>query len=256
MSEKRPLKSHSETDLSEEEVAVSWLRKNPDMLKKYPEFLTYLEIEFESENITSLQKKQVQLLREKNLQLLEKMNSWAKLAEANQKVSFCLHALSASLLKESLKALKEEAGIYPNTLTTSQICRTVFNEFFPDLRLALCWLDSFSNNETRTIHLGKTLSIRDERVAGLFRRAFSSGIPSCEPLNNAQKIALFGKPVSRLASTVIVPIICPENKTPAAVLSLGSADPHHFAPKMGTLFLTQLGSLIGVTATASAKPEE
>ncbi len=256
MAERKPLKNHSKTELSEEEIAVFWLRKNPDMLKKYPEFLTHLEIAFETENVTSLHKKQVQLLREKNSRLHEKLNSWAKLAGANQKVSFCLHALSASLLKESLKALKEQAGIYPNTLTTSQICRTVFNEFFPDLRLALCWLDSFSNNETRTIHLGKTVSVKDERVAGLLHRVFGSGIPSCEPLNDAQKIALFGKPVSRLASTVIVPIMCPEKKTPAAVLSLGSADPHHFAPQMGTLFLTQLGLLIGVTAIASEKPEK
>ncbi len=256
MTKEKPLKNDSGKYRSEEDIAISWLRKNPDILKKHPELLTHVQIAFEAENIASLQEKQIHLLRKTNSQLHKKLNSWTRLADANQKAAFCLHTLSISLLKESLKTLKEQTGVYPGTLATSQICRNVLNRFFPDLRFALSWLDSFSNHEPRTIYLGKTINISDGRVAGLLRRVFRNGAPTCEPLNDAQKIALFGKPVDGLASTVVVPVICSDKKTPVAVLSLSSPDPRHFVPGMGTMFLTQLGTLIGVTVTSSAELEE
>jgi hypothetical protein len=74
----------------------------------------------------------------------------------------------------------------------------------------------------------------------------------CGPLHPDQGEPLFGEHAVEIRSAALVPIKGPSQ---TGVLAIGSTDPHHFAPDMGTELLERLGAIASAKLTDLAHRE-
>jgi uncharacterized protein len=207
---------------------AGYLRAHPDFLQQHPEVLQSLNLPRQSAaNTTSLAAYQLDVLREKNQQLLQKLNQLIQIAGENELLVQRVHLLALRLLK---------SGNLHETL--QQIGASLQEDFHTDL-LRLCLIDG-PDLAPHQDALRASWIIRAQE--GDLNAALGDSArhkhPICGRLRPEILQLLFAERAAIVASAVLLPL------EPTGVLAVGSDDPNRFHPGMGTTVLEMIAELI------------
>jgi len=222
------LATSAQDNLTDEEVA-HFLTDNPEFFQLYPEILETLSIPHEAGTAISLVEKQINLLREKNKQLEEQLNSLIAIAHDNNNTQQQIHQMVVEVLASS----DAESALLD--LTTRLIkgfkvdhvaVRILADEDHP--------LDSIDSSWTLT----------SKSARNTLDDFTPTNEPLCGRLKQGQLKRLFGEKAESIGSSVLIPL---RKGSLYGVIALGSADEHRFNPGMDTLYLRRLGEMVAAS---------
>lgn len=212
---------------SEEESVAQYLSHNTDFFERHQNLLTRLRLPHVRSGATiSLVERQVEVLREKQASLEDKLAEFVRVARANDALADKVHRFTRRLLKASSREevlTQVEASL-----------REDFDAFNSVLLLLGLAPQSFSARFVRT------LTAEDPNLKS-FESLFASGKPRCGQVRDTQREFLFGSDTNEIGSVALVPL---GEKGSLGLLALASADRDRFHPGMSTEFLARMGELI------------
>ena len=88
--------------ISDSEV-LEYLEANPDFFINHPDILEILEIKHASGDATSLIEKQVEIIKEKNLVVSNKLSEFLENAEHNQNLFLKIQKLVLKIISQTLE---------------------------------------------------------------------------------------------------------------------------------------------------------
>jgi uncharacterized protein YigA (DUF484 family) len=220
-------------DTGAETSIADYLRAHPDFFERHGELLRQIRVPHEAGPALSLIERQVALLRERNALLERRLADLVSVAQENEQVNRRMHGLTL-------------------TLTEATDGRQVVHRTRSFLQSQLCaHLISFRLFSGAPQGLGEPglLNYVDRESADLdpFSAFLRTGKSLCGRLRTEQLRFLFAERSLEVRSAALVPL------GPAAalgMLGIGSEERNRFAPGMGTVFLDQMGSLIGAALEA------
>jgi uncharacterized protein len=212
---------------TEEESIASYLQRNPEFFERHQAVLARLKLPHARGGSTiSLVERQIEVLREKQATLENKLAELVRVARANDAIAERLHRFTRRLLRGVPRALAVahiEAGL-----------REDFDAFHAALVLIGAEPDPSLPSFVRTVK-------GDDAHLKSFESLFASGKPRCGQARDSQREFLFGPEGLEMASVALVPL---GDKGAIGLLALGSADRDRFHPGMSTEFLARLADLI------------
>jgi len=217
-------------DFTPDRVA-GYLRRNPGFLADFPDLALALVMPRDTGSATSLTHYQLEILREKNRSMSQRLRDLVTVAEENQTLVGRVHQLALRLLRA--QDLRE---------TVLAIAASLREDFHTDLvRVCLTGMPRIGVEEPWLIEIES-----DAEALARFAEVRRSGEPLCGRLRAEKLDFLFGELAGEVASTVVLPF------GTAGFLGIGSADPNRFHPGIGTVFLRQIAELIETALLAAA----
>lgn len=204
---------------------AAYLRRHPGFLSDYPELANVLTLPREQGDVASLAAYQLQALRDKNGELERKLGEFTAIAAENERLMQRVHELNVAVLRAN---------------TPEVAARSVV------VRLS----EDFRTDQTRLVLFGTgLLPPADWLVHEPGGRAampeFADFLAHHEPVSGRlspdRLQRLFGNQAPLIKSAALMPL------GELGLLALGSSDPDHFQPGMGTVFL----KMIAATVTAA-----
>jgi uncharacterized protein YigA (DUF484 family) len=218
--------AESRIEQPDTEQVASFLSNHPDFFDDHPELMAELRLSHSTGNAVSLIEKQVQVLRDQNRDLKNKLLELVDVAQDNDRLNQRMHQMTLDLLK---------AGSLLQLLDTLR--DHLRNEFKADaIALHLPALD-----ETQQREAGAKYLIIDETLKDRFPGTYADGKPQCGRLKQEQLDIIFKDQAAAIESTAIVPL---GDCADSGLLAIGSREVNRFNPCMGTLFLSHLGELL------------
>src|SRR5579863_5701459 len=212
---------------SEEESIAGSLQRNPEFFERHQAVLARLKLPHARGGSTiSLVERQIEVLREKQAALENKLAELVRVARANDAIAERLHRFTRRLLRAVPRATAIahiEAGL-----------REDFDAFHAALVLIGAPPDPTLPSFVRTVPAA------DAQLKS-FESLFASGKPRCGQARDSQREFLFGPEGLEMGSVALVPL---GDKGALGLLALGSADRDRFHPGMSTEFLARLADLI------------
>lgn len=219
--------SETQPALAGHEVAA-WLRRHPQFLQQYPDLATSLVVPRQDGQAASLVGYQLEILREKNRDLSRRLHELASNAQVNEQLTLRTHQLSLALMRQATAA------------DTLRAMVAALAEDFAGDQVAIILFQAVAGLET-TDWL-QVIAAEDPRLA-VFADALASGEPVCGRLLPARNAVLYGEHAAQVQSSVLLPL------PGIGLLAVGSADPNHFYPGMGTVFVHMMAQSL-LTALA------
>ena len=221
--------------LTREHVA-RYLRTHSDFFMHHAELIETLAIPHETGEAVSLVERQVELLRNKNKELDRKLHQLITVAKENERVSRRLHALALGVVSingfdETLRGTQELLHTdFPGTKVHIRLFDTL-----PKSKIEGC--DHLSGALLKSKLVQDLFSSRRRGVAFLTKRQ----------IENVFDNVNINKPIRSAAAVAL------RKQQQLGVLFLGSTDINRFQSGMGTLFLGNLGEIIGAKLHQFAK---
>jgi uncharacterized protein YigA (DUF484 family) len=210
-------------DATQARVVAAYLKRHPEFLSEYPELAVKLTMPREQGTVSSLAVYQLQSLRDKNAELERRLAELIEIAAENEKLMERVHALTVALLRA-------------NTMEVT--ARTVVARLSAD----------FHTDQVRLLLFGAEPKLPRadwlQQIAGgaAALPEFSEFLQKSEPVSgrlSAEKLQrLFGDEAANVHSVAMMRL------GDCGILAIGSADPDHFQPGMGTLFLKMIAATI------------
>lgn len=216
---------HNEAAIISAEAVAEHLRDNLDFFEHYPRLLTELKIPHSAEGATSLVERQVNLLREHNIELRRKMGNLLEAARENDQLFQKTQKLSLSLV--SAQNLEEVANQLENSLK---------EEYHADCSAILLFdadVTAPNCSNLRTVRSSDAI----EYIPGFIKLEKAV----CGHLRNSEITYLFPEHAEKIGSAALVPFA---QGAIEGLLAIGSFDEKHFHHRMGTLFITYIGHLL------------
>jgi uncharacterized protein len=224
---------HTEPDASQ---VHDYLTSHAEFFNDYPELLADLQLSHASGKAVSLIERQVQVLREQNQELKQRLLELVDVARDNDRLNERLHHLTLELIGAS--SLTELIDNLENQLR---------NEFMADaIILHLPDLDESRQRET-----GAQPLVVNDQLRELLPTPLTENKPQCGRLKEAQAEFLFGEQAAAIESGAVIPL--GENAC-CGLLSIGSREVNRFNPCMGTVFLMHLGELLARLLASQSTP--
>jgi uncharacterized protein len=212
---------------AEEESVASYLQRNPEFFERHQAVLARLKLPHARGGSTiSLVERQIEVLREKQAALENKLAELVRVARANDAIAERLHRFTRRLLRAVPRATAIahiEAGL---------------REDFDAFHAALVLIGGSPDPTLPTFV--RTVPAADAQLKS-FESLFASGKPRCGQARDSQREFLFGPEGLEMGSVALVPL---GDKGALGLLALGSADRDRFHPGMSTEFLARLADLI------------
>jgi uncharacterized protein YigA (DUF484 family) len=212
---------------TEEESVAGYLQRNPEFFERHQAVLARLKLPHARGGSTiSLVERQIEVLREKQAGLENKLAELVRVARANDAIAERLHRFTRRLLRAVPRAAAIahiEAGL-----------REDFDAFHAALVLVGEEPDPALPAFVRTV-------AADDAQLKSFESLRLSGKPRCGQARDSQREFLFGPEGLEMGSVALVPL---GEKGALGLLALGSADRDRFHPGMSTEFLARLADLI------------
>jgi len=204
---------------------AAYLRRHPGFLSDYPELAMLLTLPREHGAVASLAAYQLQALRDRNSELERKLAEFTAIAAENERLMQRVHDLNVAVLRANT----------PEVAARSVVARLS---------------EDFGTDHTRLVLFGKLtlppadwLMLKPEGRDGMPEFVDFQG--HHEPISgrlSAERLhRLFGGVAPQIKSAALMPL------GELGLLALGSKDPDHFQPGMGTVFL----KMIAATVTAA-----
>jgi uncharacterized protein YigA (DUF484 family) len=209
-------------DILKPEQVATYLRRHPDFLGGYPELATKLTLPREQGSTASLTVYQMQALRDKNADLESRLAELIAIAAENEQLMKRVHELTVALLRAN---------------TTAVTARSVITKLSTD----------FHTEHVRLLLFGEaSMPPADWLVQEPQGRAalpeFADFLAHHEPISgrlSPERLQwLFGPHAGEVRSAAVMPL------GELGLLAIGSSDPDHFQPGMGTLFLKMIATTI------------
>lgn len=212
---------------TEEQSIAGYLQRNPEFFERHQAVLARLKLPHARGGSTiSLVERQIEVLREKQAALENKLAELVRVARANDAIAERLHRFTRRLLRAVPRAeaiAHIEAGL-----------REDFDAFHAALVLVGGVADPALPSFVRTV-------AADDPHLKSFESLFASGKPRCGQARDSQREFLFGPEGLEMGSVALVPL---GEKGSLGLLALGSADRDRFHPGMSTEFLARLSDLV------------
>jgi uncharacterized protein len=223
---------------TEEESIAAYLQRNPDFFERHQAVLARLRLPHARGDTTiSLVERQIEVLREKQTAVENKLAELVRVARANDAISERLHRFTRRLLLSAVPREQAVARIEAGL-------REDFDAFHA--ALVLIGEPSAPAASPRFV---RTVPASDPNLKS-FESLFSSGKPRCGQARDSQREFLFGPEGVEMASVALVPL---GDKGSVGLLALGSADRDRFHPAMSTEFLARMAELIAASLSGTER---
>jgi len=218
--------SHKEMQRDDKLLArqvARYLMQNPEFFLDRMDLLETIKLPRDNGKTVSLMTHQTNLLRERNIEMRQRLDQLLHNARDNDQLFFNSRRLILALLEA------RDIGEATEALYSS--FATDFNVEFTSLTLFEPLPSARSLGQVRSSsHAGA------ETAIGAILR---NGRPVCGALRPAEREYLFGAGWQDVASAAVVPL-CNQ----MGVLAVGSSDPHYYRSSLGTLFLSYIGEVL------------
>ncbi|MFP5384070.1 MAG: DUF484 family protein [Gammaproteobacteria bacterium] len=213
----------SDTSVTDEQVA-RFLRDNPGFFTRHADLLVDLHIPHASGNAVSLVERQVAVLRERNIELRERLDSLLSVARDNDVLFGKTRTLVLALLEAQTIAALSQA-----------LLRSLVEDFGMAAS-SLLLLDARTDATSPGVQVLSTADA-EARVGGLAR----TSRVVCGVLRGEENAFFFGADADAVGSAAIIPLVLHGT---LGLLAIGARDPKHFQSGMDTLFVGYLGEVI------------
>ncbi len=220
MSASIPVKQSTSIDNA---TVAEFLRANPDFFAAHPDVLAELSLPHQSGEAISLVERQVAVLRERNIEMRNRLGRLVDNARENDR----LFELTRRLVLELLLADSLPAAAEALNKSLSNDFKTDFNQ--------LCLLQS----EPRCDKYFHSVTPVDARAS--IGNLLDARQVICGVLRRSENEFLFGDASDQVRSAAVVPI---GQASKIGLLAVGSKDPQHYKSGMGTLFLSYIGEIL------------
>jgi len=213
------------------EVA-SYLRRNTDFLKEFPDLAMTLRLPREQGPAASLASYQLEVLRDKNSEFSRRLRELIDIAHENEQLMVRVHTLTLALMR---------ANSLADTVT--RVVASLTEDFHTDLvRIVLFRSDP-------ELPAADWLLVEADGAGAMpaFAEFIQRGEPLCGRLQQDKLDALFGDRAGEVRSAVLLPIGA------IGMLAIGSLDPNRFHPGMGTVFLRLIADALSTAVERYAK---
>lgn len=201
-----------------------YLIQNPEFFADHLELLETIKLPRETGKTVSLATHHTNLLRERNIEMRQRLDQLLHNARDNDQLFLHSRRLILELLEAQSVA---EAG------------EALYQSFRADFGVEVTSLTLFGPlpaghrpvGEVRT----SSRATAEAAIGGILR----NGRTICGVLRPAEKEYLFGVDAQKVQSAAVVPLA-----NQLGVLAVGSGDPQHYRSSLGTLFLSYIGEVL------------
>lgn len=204
-----------------DEIVREYLKNHDDFLQRNPDMLDYLHISHASGSAISLVEKQASVLRERNMELRQRL----KALTANARDNDALFEQTRFLV---LKLLEADSTLALYNIFTEAMA----TDFGLEHACMVMYSDQDGDNDWRTA----TKDTVNNQIGSLFRGHKAV----CGTLRKEELKFLFPEG-SGVGSAAIAPLTGAE---PLGLIAVGSSDANHYNSKVGTLFLSHIADVI------------
>jgi len=223
------ISTEREQQLATDLELISLLRENPDILQRYPELLTILEISHQSGAAISLIEKQVAVLRQQNQTQENRLCELMDVARDNERLAKSRHSLAINLLAAH---------------DLDDVISLVLGVLSDELAADHAVIKLFSNDkESIEQSSGLFVDAGDESLKA-FKTMLEHKNTVCGKSTEEQKKYLFEENADSIKSVAIIPLVAGAN---LGLIGLGANNVERFELSMGTDFLSQIGDLISAS---------
>jgi uncharacterized protein YigA (DUF484 family) len=212
---------------TQEESIARYLQHNPDFFERHQPLLARLRLPHARTGSTiSLVERQVEVLREKQAGVEQKLAEFVRVARLNDAIGEKLHKFTRRIVRARTRVevlSQVEASL-----------REDFDAFHSTMLLVGPPSDEAGSNFVRTCR-------PDDARLKSFDTLFASGKPRCGQVRDSQRELLFGTEANDIGSVALVPL---GDHGSLGLLALGSTDRDRFHPGMSTEFLARMAELI------------
>ncbi|MGX5221403.1 DUF484 family protein [Pseudomonas segetis] len=213
-------------------TVAAYLRLHPEFFIDHDDLIPELRIPHQRGDTVSLVERQVNLLRERNIDMRHRLSQLMDVARDNDRLfektrRLVLDMLDASSLEEIVSCVEDSL-------------RSEFQVPFVSLIL-------FSDNP---LPVGRSMSSNEahQAIGGLL----AGGKTICGVLREHELAFLFGK--SEAANVGSAAVVSITHQGTHGVLAIGSADPQHYKSSLGTLFLGYIAEVLARVLPRFATP--
>ncbi len=204
-----------------DEIVREYLKNHDDFLQRNPDMLDYLHVSHASGSAISLVEKQASVMRERNMDMRQRL----KTLTANARDNDMLYEQTRALVLKLLEADSTEAlyNIFMASMTTD----------FRVEHASMILFGDHSSHEGWRMETQKTVKTE---IGSLFRGHKAV----CGTLRKEELKFLFPEG-SEVGSAAIMPLA---NSEQLGLIAVGSSDANHYNSKVGTLFLSHIADVI------------
>ncbi len=199
-----------------------YLKAHPNFFEDNADLLEDISLPHESGNAVSLVERQVTVLRQRNLEMRQQINTMVEAAKKNDKLFEKTKRLVLGLLEASDL----------NTLT-----ETLHDSLRNDYQIEFSSLILISDKPLQTSARTAPLEEARRRIGPLL----SGNSAICGILRKEEMDFLFAEQADAVASVAAIPL---SHGNTLGVLALGSRDPQYYSSSMGTLFLSYITDVL------------
>lgn len=221
--------SRREQQLALDLQLINLLRENPEILQRYPELLTVLEVPHHCGTAVSLIEKQVAVLRQQKQEQEKQLRELMDIARDNERLASSRHNMAIDLL--SAQDLDDVVSIVLAVLSD-------------ELAADYATIKLFSNDRARIESNPELFIDANDEQLKVFKTMLEHKNTVCGKSTKEQKSFLFGANADHIRSATIIPLVAGAN---LGLIGLGSVSSRRFAASMGTDFLAQTGDLVSAS---------
>ncbi len=208
----------------DEKAVIAFLQEHPDFFQNQPDLLTELTLPHNSGEAISLIERQVELLRERNIDMRHRLNNLLTHAKDNDKLFEKTRRLVLQLLE---------------AVDLNDCAEKVFQSFDSDFNVQYTALIIFSDPVRAKAQRARILA--PTIIPETMHRFLSSQRAVCGHLRPEELAALFPNNAPDIGSAAVVPL---SRGTTFGLLCVANNDPAHYRSSMGTLFLTHMADVL------------
>jgi uncharacterized protein len=207
------------------EQVEAYLKQHPEFFHNHLDLLESLSIPHPSGEAVSLISKQLEIFRGKHQELESQLTALIEIARENDTAFNRMHELTLAML--------EATSLGQVMVNLKQVLSECFLTDFVAVKIISEQADHLDNN---------FFVKPDEPSLKHFSVELASNQPKCGRPTLAQARFLFGEEAGEIKSTAIIPMAFTDLE---GLLAIGSRDNDRFHFSMGSMFLTQMGEIVG-----------
>lgn len=219
------MSDNNNNELTPETVAA-WLQNNPDFFSGREDLLASLRLPHESGGAVSLVERQLGVLRDRNVEMRQRLNNLINVARDND----ILFEKTRSLILDIVAADNLDDLVH-------SVQSALQNDFSADVSA----LTLFAQEEAYELSRGRVVPLHEAKAS--INSILSSSRAVCGTLRPQEMSFLFNEDSQQIGSAAAAPLV---NGNIMGVLAVGSYDPNYYRSSMGTLFLNYVGEVLNL----------
>ncbi|PCK09753.1 MAG: hypothetical protein COA42_02240 [Alteromonadaceae bacterium] len=205
-----------------EQQVTDYLRKNKNYFSSHPDLLSEIELPHRNGNTISLVEKQVAVLRERNIDMRDRLNNLLDNARENDRLFDKTKRLVLALL---------EARDLPVAIDA------LLNSFSKDFNIHYTRIILFTEQPEASRAVMKSLASARTELG----RHLKAGRTTSGNVDLSEAQYLFDDDAGHIGSCAVTIL---NADTPFGILAIGNQDPSYYHATMGTLFLSYIGEVL------------